>query len=367
VNLPSGEPVFVKTKSDLELNYGDKVNIIGNITIKLLNGRTHLNVNYPQISLENTSDNILLAIVSIVRQQISVTFYNYLPRDLAGLLLGIVIGLKVNFSLQFLSALKISGVMHVIAASGMNITMVGGFFFYTFSLFLKRQRAVVLSILIIIFYTFLAGFQPSIIRACIMGTILFSSQIFGRQNYGFYSLSLTFLIMLILWPQFLTDIGFQLSFVSTLGLLFIPLFLGKIRDFASEDLVTTLSAQVASLPILLLNFGNYSIWSVLVNFLVLWTIPPLMVLGGLAAVVSLVFAPLSKWILLLCLPLLAFFESVVKYFAALPGLVTLEYFPLAFVFGYYLILISLLIYKRQKTSLQMQKQDADRELGSFRL
>jgi competence protein ComEC len=345
VNLPAGELVFVKTKPDTELNYADKIKLSGSLKYKLLNsGRQILTMDYPSISLDNESQNAFLAVINVIRQQISNTFYSYLPKDLAALMLGIVVGVKGDFSSQFLNSLKLSGVMHVIAASGMNVTMVGGFFFYTFALFLKRQQAIAISIIVILFYAFLAGFQPSIIRACIMGIILFSSQLLGRQNYCLYSLCLAFLGMLLVSPQFLFDIGFQLSFVATLGLLYIPQVFGRLRDFASEDLVTTFSAQAATLPILLINFGTYSIWSVVVNFLVLWTIPPLMVLGGAAAVASLVFAPLSKYILLLSLPLLAFFEAIVKYFAGLPGVLVVDTVPLPFVASYYLILVSVLIF-----------------------
>lgn len=348
VNLPTGEFVFVKASPDLALNYGDRVIISGNLNTRVLNKSELLVIENAKTSLDNRSENQFLAVVNRIRQQISHTFYEYLPNDLAGLLLGIVIGVKVNFSPQFLNSLKLSGVMHVIAASGMNVAMVGGFFFYAFSVILKRQRAIIMSVLIIIFYAFLAGLQPSIIRASIMASILFASQIWGRQNYSFYSLVLTFLIMLFMSPQFLVDVGFQLSFVSTLGLLFLPPIFGGLRNIISDDLTTTLSAQIASLPILLTYFGTYSVWSVVVNFLVLWTIPPLMILGGLAALISLVFSPLAKPILILSLPLLTYFKAVTSYFSELPGVISLDGFPVVITLGYYLILLSLITFKFKK-------------------
>lgn len=344
--------MYVRTNSDAEFNYGENVKIIGNLKYKLLSSsRQIFSIENPEINLNDSSANSFLAVVNFVRQQISETFYEFLPSDLAGLLLGIVIGLKTNFSPQFLNSLRLSGVMHVVAASGMNVTMVGGFFFYSFSLFLKRQQAVTISILAILFYAFLAGFQPSIIRACIMGIILFLSQILGRQNYSFYALVVALLIMLLLWPNFLVDVGFQLSFMATLGLLFIPRALGRIRDFASGDLVATLSAQATSLPILVANFGSYSVWSVVVNVLVLWTIPPLMVLGGIAAIISLVLAPFAKYILWLALPLLSFFEKVVMFFAGLPGVMRLNSVSWYLTAGYYLLLLAFVSFRlRSKTS-----------------
>lgn len=349
VSLPTGESVFVKTSAEKDFNYADRVKLSGNLNYRLLNEKTRiLTIDFPEISLDNVHENTFLAVVNFIRQQISDTFYAYLPKDLAGLMLGIVIGVKADFSPQFYKSLKLSGVMHVIAASGMNVTMVSGFFFFTFSLFLKRQSAIIISCLIIVFYAFLAGFQPSIIRASIMGIILFVSQVWGRQNYSFYALIITLFSMLIIWPQYLIDVGFQLSFAATLGLLFISNIFGRLKDFASEDLTTTLSAQIATLPILLTTFGTYSVWSVVVNFLVLWTIPPLMVLGGLAAIVSLIFAPIAKYLLLLCLPLLTFFEAVVEYFANPSASLSVDYFPLSLSIGYYILLISILIFAKRK-------------------
>jgi competence protein ComEC len=232
--------------------------------------------------------------------------------------------------------------MHVIAASGMNVTMVSGFLFYIFSLVLKRQRAIFLSIAGVIFYDFLAGFQASIIRASIMGALAFSSQILGRQRDGVYALFLTAFVMLFLWPQFLTDIGFQLSFASTIGILIIPSLFKRWQNGISADLITTVSAQIATLPLLLGSFGTYSAWSVVVNALVLWTVPVLMVLGGFAAIAAFVFSPLAQLLLYLCLPFLAYFQSITGFFAGLRGSLSVQNLPWQLTLAYYLSLIALL-------------------------
>jgi len=222
--------------------------------------------------------------------------------------------------------------------------MVSGFFFYLFSLLFKRQTAIFLSILGVVFYDFLAGFQSSIIRASIMAALAFSSQILGRQRDGVYVLFLTGFIMLFLWPQFLTDIGFQLSFASTLGIMVIPSLFKKWENALSGDLLTTISAQAATLPILLGSFGTYSIWSVVVNFLVLWTVPILMILGGFAAIAGFILAPVAKLLLYLCLPFLIYFQSIADYFAHLTGPITVQNLPWQLTAAYYLLLISILVF-----------------------
>jgi competence protein ComEC len=155
--------------------------------------------------------------------------------------------------------------------------------------------------------------------------------------------------MLFLWPQFLTDVGFQLSFASTLGIIIIPSLCKKWENALSGDFLTTVSAQAATLPILLGSFGTYSVWSVVVNALVLWTVPILMILGGFAAIASFVFAPLSRVLLYLCLPFLIYFQSITGFFAGLKGSLIVQSLPRQLTAAYYLLLISLLVFAFQKT------------------
>lgn len=349
VSAPNGETVFIKTDVYPIYYFQDNIDVSGKLEYRLLNNKTRiLAIDFPKISFVKNKDSIFLAVIKQVRQKIVSSFERSLPKDLSGLMLGVVFGIKVDLSKNFLESLRQTGVMHVIAASGMNVTMTGGFIFYLFSSFLKRQLAVFLSILGILFYAFLAGFEPSIIRASIMGIIAFSSQILGRQKDSFYALLLTGFLMLFISPKFLFDIGFQLSFLSTLGILFIPGFFTKVRNLISEDFLTTFSAQIATLPILLAGFGSYSISSILVNVLVLWTIPFLMILGGVAALISFVFEPLARVFLCLCLPFLLYFEKTVTFFTSFKLNLTVETLSWQFVLSYYLFLASLIAYNLKK-------------------
>jgi competence protein ComEC len=163
--------------------------------------------------------------------------------------------------------------------------------------------------------------------------------------------------MLFLWPRFLTDIGFQLSFASTLGIMVIPQLFKKWENALSGDLLTTISAQAATLPILLGSFGTYSIWSVAVNALVLWTVPVLMILGGFAAIVAFLFSPLAKLLLYLCLPFLIYFQSVADFFAHLKGSITVQNLPWQLTVAYYLLLVSVLVFVFQSSQARQKSHD----------
>jgi len=346
-NQSASRRIKIITNRFPEINYGNFVHISGRIS----NKSSRLLMYFPKIETANNTANILQASlkkINVLRQKLITLFSKTLPSPSSSLLLGIIFGIKEQMPKDFLDNLKISGVFHVIAASGMNVTLVGGFISTLFAFFLRRQIAIFLSILGIIFYAVLAGLEPSIIRASVMGILVFSAQILGRQTLAVNGLVLAGFGMLFIDPTLLSDVGFQLSFAATAGILYLkPLFDKKGRIVS--EVSTTIAAQIATLPILLANFGTYSIYSILVNGLVLWTVPILMMIGGVGVVLGLILAPLGQFLIYLCYPLLLYFEMIVNFFGKIGGVLTINNFPWQFAAGYYCLLISiLLIFKGKK-------------------
>lgn len=349
VNLDPLNKVLVKVPLDKDLRYGDYVKISGKLdTVLLKGGVTIFTIKNAKIEADFRENYLKTAGVYSVRQKIIDTFNANLDNTSASLMLGIVFGIKENMPKNFLNNIQITGVMHVIAASGMNVTLVSGFLFYFFAIFFKRQTAVFLSIFGILFYTALAGFQASIIRAAIMGILVFGAQILGKQQYSLNTLLLTGFVMLFMWPQYLLDTGFQLSYGATFGILFIPSLFKKFKNSFTQDLITTTSAQIGTLPILIINFGSYSVQSIVVNALVLWTIPILMILGSFAAVFAFMFPPLTTVFLYLCVPFLYLFEKIVNLFASLGSTFNFSKVPWQFAVAYYLILLSIISLKYKR-------------------
>jgi competence protein ComEC len=331
-----------------EINYGDFVRISGEISNRDYGALMY----FPKIETANDSTNILqssLRKINSVRQILIELFSKTLPSPSSSLLLGIVFGIKEQMSKDFTNNLRTSGVFHVIAASGMNVTLIGGFISTFFAFFLRRQIAIGLSILGILFYAVLAGLEPSIVRASIMGILVFSAQIMGRQTLAANGLLLAGFGMLYYDPTLLSDVGFQLSFTATLGILYIKPLFGKKEGLFSE-ILTTIAAQIATIPILLANFGTYSIYSVLVNGLVLWTVPILMMIGGLGAILGLILAPLGQLLIYLCYPLLLYFEMVVNFFGRIGGVISIQTLPWEFIAGYYCLLASVLLFSKRTHS-----------------
>ncbi|MEK7534458.1 MAG: ComEC/Rec2 family competence protein [Patescibacteria group bacterium] len=349
-NLGTTDKILIRTTLYPKFYYQDTVRISGKIKIKTLGNKRTITIMYfPKIEAVKKDKNALLSFITSIRQNIILLFAKTLPQPSSGLMLGIVFGIKESMPKDFVDTLRASGVLHVVAASGMNVSMVGAFSSSIFTFFLRRQIAILASILVIIFYAILSGLEPSIIRASIMGILVYTSQILGRQSLGAYGLFLAGFTMLYFSPLLIFDVGFQLSFFATFGLFYLrPIFESdKIaqkfikRSIIGEEISTTIVAQLATLPIILTNFGIYSIWSIAANALVLWTILPLMILGGFAAIVGIIVEPIGKAILYLSIPLLFYFQKMVEIFGGFRETIKFNQFPWQLAVGYYMLLASL--------------------------
>lgn len=355
LNLPNSERVIVLFGLDPTLSYGDTVKVEGKIKyFTPSNGNKVASINKPKIALieKGTESSLML----IVRENIISFFNSNLNQTDSALMLGIVFGIKQQMNSHFYANLQRTGLLHVIAASGMNISMVGSFFVAFFVLFFRRQLAIGLSIVGILLYALLAGLEPSIVRAAIMGILVLTASLLGRQSSAFLGLFGAGFVMLFKNPILIYDVGFQLSFMATFGLIYLrPVFTHSLRlnkliqkSVIGEDLVTTLTAQIITLPILLINFGSYSLTSILVNAILLWTVPILMVIGGFSALVGIIFEPLGGLISYLALPFLAYFEAVVNAFGSQASLFTIDHIPLTIVIGYYLLLFALIVHVNKR-------------------
>lgn len=303
---------------------------------------------FPKIELEKSDKAAALAVISDIRQHIMRIIQHVLPTSSAALLSGIVLGAREDFSRDFYEALRNTGTLHVVAASGMNVSLVASFVMAILLRIVRRPIAAIFVIVTIIFYAFIALLQPSIVRAAIMGGIAFGASTLNRQTFALWSLIVAAFLMLLFDPKLLFDVGFQLSFAATAGLLLLkPAIenawawfhtIGKVA-ILGDSFTTTLVAQAATFPILLANFGTVSIVSIVVNTLILWVVQPIMALGIVAAILSIV-PYLATIPIIATLPLLTFFESVVRFFNRPEFLFSFEV-PFLAALGYYCLLIGM--------------------------
>ncbi len=290
-----------------EIYYGDKIILEGDTQNGFLKNA--------KLVGNHSQDKLLFDI----RKRLLSFYQSNLPEPFSGLLSGVVIGDKGALTAGFWKDVKKVGVAHVVVASGTNITFVTSFLIAFLSIFTKRKILIPFVILGILLYMFISGFQAPIVRAALMSSALLLTQALGRPSSGGKVLVSTALVMLAINPAWLGDIGFILSFVSTASLM---LFQKRIDSYfrfmpglIREGFSTSLAAQIGVAPILFVTFGEFYILSPVVNALVLWTIPFIMIFGSIAGVVSLIFEPLAKLVLIAAYPFLFWFVKIVELFA----------------------------------------------------
>ncbi len=258
----------------------------------------------------------------------------------ATLLVGLLLG-DNTFSDEWQERFISTGTSHIVAASGTNVAIVVSVLFVlALHLGFRRQEAFPLLLLGIIAFVIIAGAQAAVTRAGIMAALVLTAKQTGRKTSPRNILLTTVAVMLLVEPRLLRDdIGFQLSVLSTAGLLWwsrpmserlwwIPQAFGL-----REALSTTLAATIATLPIVLLNFGRFAAIGPIANLLVLPFVPYAMGFGALATVVGALNQGLGA---MLAFPAWVFLSAILEIIRSLSNIPTL-------VAGVALIVVSILL------------------------
>lgn len=246
----------------------------------------------------------------------------------ASFMAGLLYGSKAGLPPELMDNFSKTGLTHIIAVSGFNVTIIATVLM-TVLIYcgLWRQQAFWATIFGILLFIIFTGLSASAVRAGIMATVVLTGQYLGRLSRMGNVLVFTAALMMLVNPYVLAwDAGFQLSFLATLGLVYLsPVLLTVIPNAREESLsvssvsqrffaefilsganvlkmtirvtrdpfIQTLSAIISTLPLILYQFGRLSLVAPLVNVLILWIIPPLMLLGFGAIVFSFMFFPLG--------------------------------------------------------------------------
>ncbi|MGB2896517.1 MAG: ComEC/Rec2 family competence protein, partial [Anaerolineales bacterium] len=232
-----------------------------------------------------------------------------------------------------------------------------GLFLSVFGRWFGARRGGWIAAAAIFLYTLLVGADPAVQRAAVMGGLALTARHLGRQTHGLASLSTAAIIMTLINPRTLWDVGFQLSFFATLGLILYanPLREGAIRFLLrwltpkqaekianpfSEFFLFTLAAQITTLPLTAIHFQRLSLVSVLANPVILPLQPLLMIMGGLASLLGALWIPLGQPIAWAAWLFPAFTNQAVRFFAGWPAAsIPLGSFGFPLVLAYYILLL----------------------------
>lgn len=259
-----------------------------------------------------------------------------LPAEEASLVAGVLLGIEDTMPVGLREAFRATGTAHILAVSGFNVTIVAAAALALFGSALGSRRGTVAAAIAVTGYTMLVGADPPVLRAAIMAGIVLLAARLGRQPQALAALGAAAILMTLASPSTLFDIGFQLSFLATLGLVLVahPLT-ERLRSWLDNDipsetlraviflfgetLLITVVAQVATLPISAYTFGRVPLTALPANALILPMQPPLMATGAVTAMASLISVPLGRMMAWLTWPFAAYTIRVTELFAAIPG------------------------------------------------
>jgi competence protein ComEC len=259
-----------------------------------------------------------------------------LPQPAAGLLVAILLGDESRLDRQLEQDFRQVGAEHIVAISGFNMAVIAGVSTQLFGLLTRRRLLLTgLSFVTLLGYTLLVGASPGVVRAFVMSVVLMVGISLGRRTYLPASLAATALLLSMLNPTILWDVGFQLSFLAVLGiaLLAAPIDrwlmggLGRLvpvgpvlRGLApiSMLIAASLAAQVMVTPLVVAQFQRFSPLGIPVTLLVGPVQAPLYLLGGSAVLAALVVPQAGQLLLWVDLILLQWTIGVVRAFGSLP-------------------------------------------------
>ena len=366
-----GSIVLVTTDIYPEYKYLDTIKITGNLETPtedeefsykkyLMKDGIYSVMFYPKVELisEMHSHSVFTFIyekILFLKQKIRDSIqYNFSPPE-SSIMEGTILGDNGAMSQDLKDKLSITGLRHIIAVSGTHVIILSSIIMsLLLALGLKRTDAFYFAITFICFYIILTGLPASGIRAGVMGGLYLLAQKLGRQSLGIRVVVMACAVILIFNPLLLFyDVGFQLSFLAVIGLIYLePIFTKMIKVLIkdlpaqagkAENIIkivsATFAAQVLTIPIILYSFGNVSFISPITNLLVLPVVYWLMIFGFLSSFAG-IFLPIVGWILSIpCYFLLRYFLWVIDFFSQPWAIKTFENVHWIWLVFLYLIII----------------------------
>ena len=326
----NGSAVLVTTSRYPEYQYLDKIKITGKLKTPsetedfsyknyLMKDGVYSVMDFPKISvLGKESPNFFQKIYSGIlraKQKIRESIKNnYLPPQ-SLILEGTILGSNGVLTKDLKDKLNATGLRHIIAVSGTHIVILSAILMsLLLALGFWRGQAFYFSVFLIWLYIILIGMPPSGVRAGIMGCAFLLAQKLGRQNSSSKIVVIAAVLMLVFNPLLLFyDVGFQLSFLASMGIIYIEPFFRNLMKISIVS--TTFAAQIFTLPIMVFNFGNISLVSPITNLLILPIVELLMIFGFLSALVGMVSSALGWIFSIPCWILLSYFVKIIEIFS----------------------------------------------------
>ncbi|MDR1067164.1 MAG: DNA internalization-related competence protein ComEC/Rec2 [Clostridiales bacterium] len=278
-----------------------------------------------------------------ISQRLAGSFDAIFAEREASLMKAMIIGDKSELDDYISELYKRAGIYHIIALSGLHVSIIALAFAFVAGKFLSKRRATALTVAVLVFYGFLTGNSVSTVRAIIMYAVMAGGGLSFRKNDPASSAAFAMICVLVCKPLYLWDVGFQYSFSAVFGLIFCsspiknallkffnrsrgallttdtsPDERGKMKKFISEALASSVSATLATTPVLAWHFFYYLPYSPLINVVILPTVSVTTVFGFITGFVGLFSARAATVISVVPVITLKIYEWLSAFFTALP-------------------------------------------------
>ena len=270
-----------------------------------------------------------------------------LSGETGALLTGILLGDKQEISDKIIENFKTSNLSHMLAVSGAHTSYIILGISYMLSK-LPKKYAGIITILVLGIFLFITNFTPSVIRACIMAELAIGAKILYRKSDTINNIALSAMIILISNPFSILDIGFQLSYLGTLGIVMfdkdIEKILSKIKlkGKTIQLLIVTFSAQILIMPIMAYRFNTISLTFFISNLFASPILGVIIILGFITIFVSLISFKLAKMLSIILDIFLKLLILIAKFVSNIP--VSSLIIKTPYVFSTALIYILILIF-----------------------
>jgi competence protein ComEC len=296
-----------------------------------------------------------------VRNWFSGLVEKHIPEPESSLALGYLLGQKRALPSALLQVLAITGLTHIVVASGANLTIITRMFRRLFGK--SRVRALVAALLAVGLMVGVIGFAPSLVRASLVSVLALAAWYFGRPVHPVRLILLAAATTLIVSPTFILDLGWQLSFAAFGGVLLVApvltrFFYGSGSPAALPQIaIETTAATITTLPLLLYNFGSVSLLTLLPNLLILPSIPLVMLLTfatGTFAIFAWPLATAAGWLATL---VLKYHLAVIEFFGKMEFAVVEASFSAAQTVAAYVVILC--VWLAMKFGTQTRLLDAN--------
>lgn len=263
------------------------------------------------------------ALLDAARQRLVGAIDGQVPEPAATLLLGIAFGISGRLDRETHTALQDTGLVHIVVISGLKVAMVIGM---VSALARRREWSRRRTLLVVaavgLLYIALSGGGPAAVRSGLMAGAGLVLNRGGRRILRWRLLAATAALMLAFNPRLLGDVGFQLSFVGTAGIMLLAEPIGRrlpAPGWLAEPFAVTVAAQLATIPVMAAVFGTVSLAGPVANAMVLPLLPPLIVLTAAGALLALGTPLLGALPLLVARVAADLIVLVARALAAIPG------------------------------------------------